>query len=62
VTRPRPLPVSPGDFLLTGVHMRVLAVVPVLALASPVSPSSAAAAAGVVGLATVAQQDASPSR
>ena len=55
--RPRTFSVYPGNPLLTGVHMRVLAVLLALALASPVSPFVAtsvaqAEAASVAGMAT----------
>src|SRR6185503_2895569 len=56
VTAPRTIAVYPGNFLLTGVHMRVLAVMLALALTSPVSPLVAtsvaqAEAASVAGTA-----------
>jgi len=57
VTRHRTVAVYPGNFLFTGEHMRLLAVLLVLALASPVSPFVArsvaqAEAASVAGTAT----------
>ena len=55
--RPRTFTVYPGNPLLTGVHMRVLAVLLALVLASPVSPFvvtsvAQAEAASVAGMAT----------